>query len=635
MSSESLKQRITDFIIKFPPFSFISTEDLLKLASTCKIKIFNKDEFIFREGQNPSNQFYIIHQGSVELLEENTNEIVEILEEGDVFGVAALLAKRLYIFSAKAIEETIVYVFPFSSFEPLIHKYPKVLRYFSSGFSSGMHHFKKKNLDISEDYKIKKFISYDEVLELKVTKNVICAKPYNTVQEIAEIMSQKNIGSIIITDDNTYPLGIITDTDLRKKIATGKFPVTTKAEEIMTKPVFTFKPDINAAEAIVEMMNKNIKHLCLTEDGTNKSKVVGIVSEHDVLVLHGNNPAVLVKEIHNSNDIEALIRIRKRADKILKDYLDQDLSITFISNTITEINDALIEKAIEISIEKLENQGYKKPDVRFVWVSLGSEGRKEQMLKTDQDNAIIFEDTDNIEKTQEYFLLLGQSVNAILMECGFSECPGNIMARNPEWCQPISIWKSYFKKWLEVPDEKNLLNVTIFFDFRNTYGEESILDELRKFITKNKNKFFIGFLAKNAVSSPPPLNFFRNFIVEKTGENRNEFDIKTRCLLPLIDSARVLSIDKEILEVSSTLERYKALQKIDTVNQELYKEAAEVFSYYLKLRTIFGLKNNNSGRYIKPEELSKLDKQILRNSFQVIEKIQNLLNTQYQLDFIR
>ncbi|MFN3603293.1 MAG: DUF294 nucleotidyltransferase-like domain-containing protein [Leptonema sp. (in: bacteria)] len=635
MTAESLKQRIVDFIIKYPPFHFITEEDLLKIASSCKVKLYSPKEFIFREGENPLNQFYVINQGSVQLILEETDEVIEVLEEGDLFGIAALLAKRLYIFSAQAIEETILYVFPFNIFKPYIHKYPRVLRYFSSGFSSGMHHLKKKKLDLSEEYKVKKFISHDEILELKVTKNVVTAKPEDTIQEIAQIMSQRNIGSIIIVNEKQHPIGIITDSDLRKKVATGKYSITARVKEIMTSPVITFKPNINAAEAIVEMMKRNIRHLCLTEQGTPDSKLKGIISEHDLLVLHGNNPAVLVKEIQNSSEVENLVKIRDRTDKLLKDYIEQELSISFISNIVTEINDALIEKAIEFSINKLQKEGYKQPEVPFAWISLGSEGRKEQMLRTDQDNAIVFKDTENNKEVQEYFLKLGESVNEILMQCKFSECPGNIMARNKEWCQPVSKWKEYFKKWMELPDEKNLLNVTIFFDFRNTYGDDSLIEELRDFITVNKNKFFIGFLAKNAVSTPPPLNFFRNLIVEKSGEHKNEFDLKTRCLLPLVDAARVLCIDKNFFDSPSTLERYKFLKEEDPANKELYEEAMEAFSYYLKLRTVYGLKNNNSGRYIQPDELSKMDKQLLRNSFQVVESIQKLLNTQYQLDFIR
>jgi Predicted signal-transduction protein containing cAMP-binding and CBS domains len=226
-------------------------------------------------------------------------------------------------------------------------------------------------------------------------------------------MKEKNIGSIIITDENKRPIGIITDSDLRKKVATGDFPITAKAKEIMSSPVYTLLPNISASEAIIHMMSKNIRHLVLTEDGTPNTPIFGIVSEHDVLVLHGNNPAVLVKEIQNTEDSRKLSLLRARADKLLKDYIDQEVSIQFVANTISEINDALIKKAIDISIKRLEEEGIKKPEVSFAWLSLGSEGRKEQLLKTDQDNAIVYEDPpENLqEEVRNYFLKLGNSVN--------------------------------------------------------------------------------------------------------------------------------------------------------------------------------------------------------------------------------
>ncbi len=635
MVAHSLKQRISDFLIKYPPFSYIPESEVLKIAATSKVKVLNPNEFIFHEGENPVSEFYVIYQGSVELIDEKTNEIIEILEEGDIFGIAALLAKRLYIFSARTVEDTILYILPFDFFKEYIQKYPRVLRYFSSGFAPGMHQFKKKKIDLEEDFK--SFFAHDEVLEIKITKNVITAKPDMTVQQIAEIMSEKNIGSIIIVNDNYFPVGIVTDSDLRKKIATGKYPVTVYVKEIMSSPVITFSKNISATDVIIEMMKRKIRHLCLTEDGTPNSKIVGIVSEHDVLALHGNNPAVIVKEIQKTDEIIRLSQMRNRANQLLKEYLKQDVSIVFIANTITEINDALISRAIHLSIEKINKEGYQNPELKFAWLSLGSEGRKEQLLRTDQDNAIVYEDPPEEKKeyAQKYFLKLAADVNQILIQCGFEECPGEIMAKNPRWCQPVSVWKSYFKKWMDIPDGEGILNTTIFFDFRVTYGEEKLASELRDYIIQNKNNFFILFLAKKAIDNPPPINFFRNLIVEKSGEHKNEFDLKTRCLMPLIDAARVLVLDKNYLEYQSTIERYEALRRLDNRNESIYKEAIESFEIYLKLRTQQGLFNNNSGRYIKPEELTKLEKQILRNTFHSIELIQNLLNSNYQLNLVR
>lgn len=633
MVSQSLKQRITDFLIKYPPYSYISEQELLKLASLSKIRVLNAKEFVFHEGENPPEEFYVIYQGSIHLLLEDTGEVIEVLEEGDTFGIAALLANRLYIFSAQAYEDTILYVLPFTLFKEYINKYPRVLRYFSSGFAPGMQQYKKRNISFQEQY-LPNLAQHDEVLELKITKNVITCSPDIMIKDLAKIMKEKNIGSMIIADEQRHPIGIITDSDLRKKVATGDFPVTAQAKDIMSSPVFTLKPNISASEAIIHMMSKNIRHLVLTEDGTPNTPIFGIVSEHDVLVLHGNNPAVLVKEIQSTDDSRRLSLIRARADKLLKDYIDQEISIQFVANTISEINDALIKKAIEISIKKLEEEGIKKPDISFTWLSLGSEGRKEQLLKTDQDNAILYEDPpENLqEEVRDYFLKLGNSVNKILVESGFSECPADIMAKNPKWCQPLQKWKEYFKTWMEIPDEKNVMQTTIFFDFRVVYGNTGLAEELRSYIYQLKNPLFISLLAKSAISNPPPLNFFRNLIVEKSGEHKDEFDLKARCLMPLIDAARVLCLEKEMLNIHSTIERYQKLMELEPENRPVYQSAIESFSVYLKFRTEHGLKYGDNGRYLKLNELTKLEKQLLRNTFSAIDDVQKIIKLRYKID---
>ena len=633
MVSQSLKQRITDFLIKYPPYSYISEQELLKLASLSKIRVLNAKEFVFHEGENPPEEFYVIYQGSIHLLLEDTGEVIEVLEEGDTFGIAALLANRLYIFSAQAYEDTILYVLPFTLFKEYINKYPRVLRYFSSGFAPGMQQYKKRNISFQEQY-LPNLAQHDEVLELKITKNVITCSPDIMIKDLAKIMKEKNIGSMIIADEQRHPIGIITDSDLRKKVATGDFPVTAQAKDIMSSPVFTLKPNISASEAIIHMMSKNIRHLVLTEDGTPNTPIFGIVSEHDVLVLHGNNPAVLVKEIQSTDDSRRLSLIRARADKLLKDYIDQEISIQFVANTISEINDALIKKAIEISIKKLEEEGIKKPDISFTWLSLGSEGRKEQLLKTDQDNAILYEDPpENLqEEVRDYFLKLGNSVNKILVESGFSECPADIMAKNPKWCQPLHKWKEYFKTWMEIPDEKNVMQTTIFFDFRVVYGNTGLAEELRSYIYQLKNPLFISLLAKSAISNPPPLNFFRNLIVEKSGEHKDEFDLKARCLMPLIDAARVLCLEKEMLNIHSTIERYQKLMELEPENRPVYQSAIESFSVYLKFRTEHGLKYGDNGRYLKLNELTKLEKQLLRNTFSAIDDVQKIIKLRYKID---
>ena len=220
------------------------------------------------------------------------------------------------------------------------------------------------------------------------------------------------------------------------------------------------------------MSAKRVSHLCITKDGTDQSEVIGIVSQRDVLLLQGNNPSILAKQIRKSNNIERIAGWRDQAEKLVRSYLYQELAIPLISNVITEINDTLIEKAIELSIEKLEQQGKQIPAVSFCWLSLGSEGRKEQFLRTDQDNAFIYQDVEEEEKAErvkDYFLSLSSSVTDLLVKWGFVRCPADMVASNPKWCQPIAIWEKYFQDWIEFSDEKAIMHTTIFFDFRPIY----------------------------------------------------------------------------------------------------------------------------------------------------------------------
>jgi CBS domain-containing protein len=642
MVSESLKHRIADFLKKYPPFSFLEEDELVRLSALARVQFRKAGEVIFHQGEQPEDVFYVINQGHIHLTieEENETGLVESLDEGDLLGIAALLARRLYLFTAKAEEDCILYLLPWEPFKKIIYTHPRILRFFSSGFSAGMHLYHKRNIGTGlENHDRAAFSAHDEILKIHVAKRVVQCRPDMLVSEAAKIMTEHRVGSILVLDDRQYPLGIITDSDMRKKVATGLFPISSRTDEIMSSPVITASPELTAADAIVLMMRHNIKHVAITEDGTSESAVRGMVSEHDVLVLHGNNPAVLVKEIEQATDLTPLPRIRDRAEQLLRDYLQQNVSIQFIAGTLTEINDELIDRAIDLSIQKLKEMGLQSPDDRFCWLSLGSEGRKEQLLRTDQDNAIVYADPPpgREDEYERYYLALGREVNNVLISCGFQECPSDIMARNPMWCKPVSAWKEYFGRWIRVPDDKAVMHTTIFFDLRPAYGDSSLADELRNCIItyKKKDPAFLLFLAKNAISNPPPLNFFRNFIVEKSGAHEDRFDLKARCMMPLADAARLLTISHERLNSVSTVERYRTLIELEPDHRSIYEEAIRAYGIYMQFRATYGLRNNDSGRYINPQELDKIDRQTLRNTFSTIEEIQRIVRVRFQLDLLR
>jgi CBS domain-containing protein len=477
-----------------------------------------------------------------------------------------------------------------------------------------------------------------EIQRISPKKTPVVCTAETSIKEAAQIMHQENVGSIIIVNEQQHPIGIITDRDLRNKVVAATLNLDTKVEAIMSSPVITAPPDCTVADVQMMMMRHRIHHLCITSSGKPDSQIQGIISEHDLLVVQANNPAVLIREIQRAQNTETLCMIREKAEVLLHKYLLQEVAINFISKMMTEINDALIQKAILLAEKQIEQEGLEKPNTKWCWLALGSEGRCEQLLRTDQDNALLYEDVpeQDQEAVQFYFQALAGKITQLLNECGFEYCPGDMMASNPKWCKTLSQWKNQFYKWIVEPTAQNIMYCNIFFDFRGIYGDINLADQLHQFIVDciEQKAMFLPFLASDAIRISPLLTFFRNFVVEKSGEHKDQFDIKGRAMMPLADAARVLILEAKEVKTTNTIQRFRKMAEIDPVNQELFIQAAEAYEILMRFRALQGLKNKNSGRYFKPTELSKMQRLNLRNSFKPIHELQGILKIRFRLNLM-
>ena len=648
MASNTIIDRVKTELQKYPPFNQLTDNVLQGFSTKIKVQYYQEGEIIFEKGDDPKPYAFIVIKGSVNLTEtiEHEEVLIDVCDEGDIFGVRHILAHDNYYVTAKVAEESLIYAVPVQEFKNLIENDSKVALFFAAEFASGM---PEREYSLAHSVSLRKAYSNNpckpvlvenDTLEIHPTKNVVSCAPDVAIQHAAKIMADRNVGSIIIVNDKRHPLGIITDTDLRKKVVAVETNVKNDpVSSIMSSPVYTIEKGKTVADLIILMMKTNLRHFCVTQDGTPNTPVEGIISEHDVVTAEGNNPAVIIKEMMQCRDKEKLAMQREKAEELLISYLQQDVGIHFIANVITEVNDALISRAMEFAIQELNDEGYPKPELRFCWLSMGSEGRKEQLLRTDQDNAILYDDPpeSEAEKVKQYFLSLGEKVTKILIDCGFKKCPADIMANNPKWNQSLTGWKTLFEKWILTPEPKAVMHSTIFFDFRPVYGNMDLADELKLFViekVKHGHGFLI-FFAVNALQNPPPLSFFRNFIVESSGKHANEFDIKARTMMPLCDAARVLAFELEIKEYLSTSERYEKIAEIEPQLKELAKESGMAYEILMRLRAQNGLKHKNSGRYINPNNLNKLERQALRNIFKTIDSLQSTINLRYQLDYVR
>ncbi len=620
--------RVFDFIKVFPPFDMLDAASNWTIAQSSSVLYLSQGKTLFDIGDSPNNCFYIVNDGAIHLFQSD-GTLVEECDEGDLLGLRPLIAQSPYLLKAVAHEETLVYCIPTHVFVPLMDNNPKVSRYIATNFAVGVgnkYYQKSTVLPLGESqHYLNDIIGMDSyTLPFYTSKET-------TIKDSARIMAEKKIGSLIICDSDLCPIGIVTDKDLRAKVVAGDIAKTEPVSYIMSSPVLCLKPQTSLAEMQIAMLKHKINHLVITQDGTDTQPIIGIVSKHDLVVIQSDNPASLIKGVQKADNIEKLKVLRDALNRITEKYVRNDVPMKFILEVTSEINDSIIQKVIELSEKKLDPGYFKQVDYAFL--VLGSMARGEQLLMTDQDNAIIYRANSNFPDLKERLLVLAKEINDALNYIGFEYCPADMMASNPAYCLTLEEWQNKFYGWMYEPGEHEVMMCTIFFDYRNVYGDKTLTDTLSAYIFDHldKQEVFLRDLAQNALANPAPLSFFRKFVVEKSGEHKDTFDIKLRAMMPLVDAARLFILQNRISGVNSTIERFQKLAEIDKNNSELLDFAAKSFETLLKTRTLHGFKNKDSGRYIKPDDMDKMDRVLLRNAFQPINDIQSIIKIRFVL----
>lgn len=620
------------FLSQIDPFSFLPENEIEKTAAKLDIVRHPKNKVLFIQGQSRVQALHIVQKGAAERYFEERNKKVlsGLMGEGDLYGgISMLLNDGFSVRTLKTIEPTTFYTLPKEDFLDLCSRFQAFSEYFTDTFG-------KRMLDRS----YAKVISsthqppeegarfFNQPVASIYNPRLISCPAETSIQQAAVEMNAHRCSSIFITRGEEEFLGVVTDNDLRRKVIAEGYDIQKPVSDIMTQPLQSIHSQALIFEALMNMMQHNIKHLAVVD---TEGRVVGLVTNRDLLTAQGQSPFFLIREIMAADTVEAIFDMHRRLPRLIQSLINSGAKAMNVTRFISTISDAITKRIIGFALEKCG-----PPPVPFVFMILGSEGRHEQTLKTDQDNAIVYQDVaaEREAETQAYFLRLAKLICTWLDKAGYAFCEGNIMAQNPQWCGSLTKWKNYFSSWIHAAEPEDLLQASIFFDFRGAYGEMSLIEELRQFLFESLAGWsgFFRHLSENALYFKPPLGFFRNFVVASKGEHRNTFDIKS-AMMPIVDFARIYAL-KNHLEETNTLERLHQLYLRKKLSWQEYNDLEQGYSFMMQLRFVRQIEsvveeNAKPDNYINPKKLSRIEQTMLKEIFKRIEKFQTKLSVEF------
>lgn len=429
-----------------------------------------------------------------------------------------------------------------------------------------------------------------------------------SIKQAAEIMNESGRSAMLVTDGDQM-VGMVTDKLLRERVLAAGLSSVSDVDQIMKSPLIFIEDSALIFEAAMLLQEKDIDYLVVRDQ---HDQVVSVISNEELLDVHRYSANFIIEQIRNASSVEEIVQSHYRLPRIIKALIDSGAHARNITRIITTISDTVLQKLIDMAIEEIG-----EPPVRFAFISVGSEGRGEQTLVTDQDNAIIFEDVaeDQAKIGHEYFHEFATKVCTWLDEVGYQFCKGEIMAMTPKWCQPISVWKSYFSKWIGDSTPEDLMDVSIFFDFRCLYGDSRFVGELHEHVRglAQNQKAFLYQMAQNTLLFKVPVDFFGKLTVESGGDYPNTFNIK-HVIAQIVGFARIYAIFYG-LEITNTLQRINKLLETKVIKPDVHQEIVESYNILMQLRFRHQITCIDDGRepdnHVNANEISHIEKELL------------------------
>lgn len=621
------------FLSGVAPFSFLPEEAVEQAATEISMVFHPKKSVLFSQGRTRVGYLYILHKGSAERYYERSGEksMRDILTEGDMYGgISMLINDGLSVRTLEVSEDAYFYLLPKNNFLKLCEAHEVFSEFFTDTFGKRMLDksyaalLARTNAPPEEALQL-----FNQPVQQICSRATVFGTPDMTIQQVAMRMFQENSTYLMVPSEDPRTAGIITESDLTRKVIARGYDIHKPAVHVMSTPLRTIDAQSIVSEALMTMMEHDVNHLAVTN---HENHIIGVLSNRELISAQWESPLLLLRKISRAESVEEIVQQHQKLPSLVKGLISSGATARNINRMITTVSDTILRKVMSFVMRETG-----PAPVSFAFMIMGSEGRGEQTLKTDQDNAIVFDDVTEAElpEVTPFFLDVGRRACKMLNEIGYTYCEGEVMAQNPKWCQPLSKWMTCFLQWIHAAEAEDLLQASIFFDFRCGYGDTQMVASLRDHLDGAIARWsgFLRYMTENALYFKPPLGFFRNFVVESKGEHRNAFDIKS-AMTPIVDFARVYAL-KNGVTTTNTLDRLIQLKDQEAITQEEFDEMDKAYSFLMQLRltrqVTAAIKQNKSpDNFINPKRLTRIEQTMLKEIFKRIEKFQAKMN----FDFI-
>lgn len=598
---------LIEILCRHAPFDDLSEDLRAQIAPDLQRIEVAADETLLSRGDTLEG-LYVIESGAFDM-QAGAHDLVAHRGPGEIMGERGLLRDGTAQLDVRSTEAARLILIPTAHFDTLMERCDTVARWFQ----------RARPTDPNETGPYATGLTALQVSDLMSKKPITCT-PDTTVSEVARVMREHTISSVVAMDDGRLA-GIITVHDLTNRVLAEDLDGRITVGQVMTPDPVTIAPDRLGLDALMTLAELGVNHLPVAQG----DRLVGMIGKTDLFRQQAATASHMVADIAGAQSAADMAHVMERVPGLLAQLVRAGVKPGSITRRITDITDAITRRLLTLAEERLG-----PAPVPYLWAACGSQGRREQTGVSDQDNCLILDDAFRPDAHDAYFADLARFVSDGLDTCGFYYCPGEMMATNPRWRQPRRVWRDYFARWIRQPDTEAQMLASVMFDLRPISGDFALFENLEHEVLAKakKNSIFVAHMISNSLKHTVPLGFFRGLTLIRSGENRNTIDLKASGVVPVVDLGRIYALLGS-LTAANTRDRIEGARDAGVISKSGAHDLLDAYDLIAETRLRHQAAQVAQGEapdnFMNPAEMSDLERNHLRDAFMVVKTMQSAI----------